>query len=90
MNKDQIEGQWNQLSGELKARWGKLTDDDLKVVDGDIEYLAGRLQKRYGISRKDAKKQISAFDTRNAYPFRPASSLSHLDTQQVRRSNTRR
>lgn len=89
MNKDEIEDQWNQLSGEFKVRWGKLTNDDLKVVRGNMEYLTGRLQERYGISRKEAKKQISAFDTRNAYPFRPVSSLSHLNTQQARRDNTR-
>ncbi|HET9819796.1 MAG TPA: CsbD family protein [Rhodanobacteraceae bacterium] len=88
MNKDEIEAQWEQLSGELKVRWGKLTDDDLKIVRGNIEYLTARLQERYGISRKEAKKQISAFDSRNAYPFRPVSSLSHLNTQQIRRNNT--
>lgn len=89
MKKNEIEAQWGRLSGEFKARWGKLTDDDLKVVRGNIEYLTGRLQERYGISRKEATKQIRAFDTRNAYPFRPVSGVSHLETQQARWSNTR-
>jgi uncharacterized protein YjbJ (UPF0337 family) len=61
MNDDKIKGQWKQLSGKLKAKWGKLTDDDLKTADGNSEYLEGRLQERYGIARDEAKKQIREF-----------------------------
>ena len=49
MDEDRIKGQWKQLSGKLKARWGKLTNDDVQVGDGNAEYLAGRLQERYGM-----------------------------------------
>ena len=62
MNEDKIKGQWKQLKGKLKTRWGKLTDDDLTIADGSTEYLAGKLQERYGIARDEAKKQISEFD----------------------------
>lgn len=62
MNEDKIEGQWKQLKGRLKTRWGKLTDDDLKVAEGSTEYLAGKLQERYGIARDEAEKQIREFD----------------------------
>lgn len=62
MNEDKIEGQWKQLKGRLKTRWGKLTDDDLKVAEGSTECLAGKLQERYGIARDEAEKQIREFD----------------------------
>ena len=62
MNDDKIKGQWKQLHGKLKARWGKLTDDDLQVADGNTEYLVGKLQERYGIARDAAKKQVREFD----------------------------
>ena len=62
MNEDKIKGQWKQLTGQLKARWGKLTDDDLKVANGNSEYLAGRIQERYGVARDEAQKQIKEFD----------------------------
>lgn len=62
MNEDRIKGQWKQLSGKLKSRWGKLTDDDLRVADGDAEYLAGRLQERYGIAKDEAIKQVRKFE----------------------------
>lgn len=62
MNNDKIQGQWKQLAGKLKAKWGKLTDDDLKRTEGDGEYLAGRIQERYGIARDEARKQIHEFE----------------------------
>ena len=62
MNEDKIKGQWKQLAGKLKAKWGKLTDDDLKVADGNSEYLAGKIQERYGIARDEAERQIRDFD----------------------------
>ncbi|WIG54651.1 MAG: UPF0337 protein YjbJ [Rhodanobacteraceae bacterium] len=64
MNDDKIKGQWKQLQGKLKAQWGKLTDDDLKVADGNVEYLAGKLQERYGIARDEARKQVDDFSRR--------------------------
>jgi uncharacterized protein YjbJ (UPF0337 family) len=63
MNEDRIKGQWKQLSGKLKAKWGKLTDDDLAVADGDSEYLVGRIQERYGIARDEAERQLRDFDS---------------------------
>jgi uncharacterized protein YjbJ (UPF0337 family) len=62
MNEDKIKGQWKQLAGKLKAKWGKLTDDDLAVAEGDSEYLVGRIQERYGIARDEAKRQLKDFD----------------------------
>jgi uncharacterized protein YjbJ (UPF0337 family) len=63
MNEDKIKGQWKQIAGKLKARWGKLTDDDLTVASGSSEYLAGRIQERYGVARDEAQKQIKEFDS---------------------------
>ena len=48
MNKNQIKGNWNQLKGEIKRRWGKMTDDDLIEAEGDMQKLAGKIQKRTG------------------------------------------
>jgi uncharacterized protein YjbJ (UPF0337 family) len=64
MNEDKIKGQWKQLAGKLKARWGKLTDDDLKVANGNSEYLAGKIQEHYGVAKDEAQKQIEEFDSR--------------------------
>ncbi|HTR62172.1 MAG TPA: CsbD family protein [Candidatus Binataceae bacterium] len=48
MNKNQAKGNWNQLKGEIKKRWGALTDDDLMEAEGDMQKLAGKIQKKTG------------------------------------------
>jgi len=61
MNQDTVKGQWKQLAGKLKEKWGKLTDDDLKRAEGNTEYLTGRVQERYGIAKDEAEKQVKEF-----------------------------
>jgi uncharacterized protein YjbJ (UPF0337 family) len=61
MNEDTLKGQWKQLSGKLKEKWGKLTDDDLKVAEGSSEYLAGKVQERYGVAKDEAERQVKEF-----------------------------
>lgn len=58
MNWDQIEGKWKQAKGTIKQKWGKLTDDDLDVINGQKDKLVGKLQERYGINKEEAQKQI--------------------------------
>lgn len=61
MNMDQIKGDWRQVKGKIKQKWAKLTDDDLTLVEGRAEELAGVLQKRYGIAKEEAERQCSEF-----------------------------
>jgi uncharacterized protein YjbJ (UPF0337 family) len=61
MNTDVVKGKWHQLKGEVKTKWGRLTDDDLKEIEGDAEKLVGRVQERYGYQRDQAKREVDAF-----------------------------
>ena len=61
MNWDQVEGKWKQVKGQTKEKWGKLTDDDLDIIDGRRQQLVGRLQERYGIGKDVAEKQADEF-----------------------------
>jgi uncharacterized protein YjbJ (UPF0337 family) len=63
MNSDQVSGKWKQLKGAAKERWGKLTDDDLDVINGQTEQLVGKIQERYGIARDAAEKQVKEWDS---------------------------
>ena len=62
MNWEQIKGNWKQATGKAKEQWGKLTDDDLDVVAGRREQLAGRIQERYGIAKDEVEKQIADWE----------------------------
>lgn len=64
MNTDIIKGKWKQLNGRIKQQWGDLTDDDLTAAEGSREYLAGRIQERYGIARDAAMDQVRDFEKR--------------------------
>ena len=64
MNWQQIEGQWQQLKGDIRSRWGKLTNDDLAFVGGQRDKLIGKIQERYGVLEEQAKKEVDEWTTR--------------------------
>jgi uncharacterized protein YjbJ (UPF0337 family) len=61
MNRNILQGKWKQLRGEIRQRWGELTDDDLDRVAGQSDKLAGMLQERYGYTQMEAERQIDEF-----------------------------
>ncbi len=64
MNWDRISGNWKQVAGKAKVQWGKLTDDDLEVVAGRRDQLAGKIQDRYGVAKDEAEKQLTAWQAK--------------------------
>ncbi|ADU12682.1 CsbD family protein [Asticcacaulis excentricus] len=58
MNRNRIEGSWEQLKGHVQKAWGKLTNDDLNEIEGDRKLLAGKIQERYGVAQDEAELQI--------------------------------
>jgi uncharacterized protein YjbJ (UPF0337 family) len=61
MNADTLAGNWKQLKGKVKERCGKLTDDDVTVIEGRKDQLVGRLQQRYGYTREEAEREANDF-----------------------------
>jgi uncharacterized protein YjbJ (UPF0337 family) len=59
MNSDILKGKWKQVRGKAKEWWGKLTDDDLDVIDGNRDQLIGKLQERYGYTKEQAAKEVN-------------------------------
>lgn len=74
MNSDQIAGKWKQMKGAVKQQWGKLTDDDLDVIAGQSQILAGKLQERYGMAKDEAQRTASEW--MNSYDSTDAKSAS--------------
>lgn len=65
MNWDQIEGKWKEMTGNVKAKWGDLTDDEITEVNGDREALEGKIQVKYGKTKEEAKKEVDDFMNEN-------------------------
>ncbi len=61
MNWDQIQGNWKQVTGQVREKWGRLTDSDLTVIAGRREQLAGLLQERYGYAKEKAEQELDEF-----------------------------
>ena len=66
MNTTSLKGMWNQIKGEAKIQWGRLTDDDLDQVEGSADKLMGKIQERYGYARDRAEREVNQFWSR--YP----------------------
>ena len=64
MNKDILEGKWDQVKGEVQKKWGKLTNDELDVIKGSTSALSGKLQEHYGLSKEAAEKELDKFNCR--------------------------
>jgi len=62
MNWDQIKGKWKQAKGQAQTQWGKLTNDDLDVINGTRQELVGKVQERYGIAVEEAEEQVAEFE----------------------------
>jgi uncharacterized protein YjbJ (UPF0337 family) len=55
---DRIAGNWKQLKGTVRERWGELTDDEIEQAQGKLEHFVGTIQERYGITREEARRQV--------------------------------
>ena len=72
MNTDILKGKWTQVKGDVRHKWGKLTDDDITQIQGDTEKMIGKLQERYGWAREQAHKELDDFLNKPAQPRRTA------------------
>lgn len=61
MNWDIIQGKWKQLKGNVREKWGELTDDEYDQIAGNKDQLAGKLQEKYGWTKNEAEKEIDTF-----------------------------
>ena len=61
MNWQVVEGKWDQLKGQVRQKWGKLTDDDVAKMKGKRERLVGKIKERYGLEKDAAEREVDDF-----------------------------
>jgi uncharacterized protein YjbJ (UPF0337 family) len=64
MNWTRIEGHWEQVKGDVKSAWAKLTDDDIGYVGGKLDKLVGKIVERYGVKKEQALHQVTEWADR--------------------------
>lgn len=65
MNKDEASGNWKQFKGKMKEKWGKLTDDEMQVIEGKRDQLVGKIQERYGSTKDEAEREVTDWEGQN-------------------------
>ncbi|MBL0319288.1 MAG: CsbD family protein [Alphaproteobacteria bacterium] len=62
MNQEQVDGKFTQLKGKIKETWGKLTDNDVTLFNGQRDQFLGKLKEHYGLGKEDAEKKIKEME----------------------------
>jgi uncharacterized protein YjbJ (UPF0337 family) len=63
MSWESIQSKWEQVKGEVRSKWGKLTDDDIAECKGNREKLVGKVMERYDVDKEEAERQVSTWST---------------------------
>jgi uncharacterized protein YjbJ (UPF0337 family) len=58
VNEEMMKGKWKEIKGEIKTKWGKLTDDELDKTAGNLESISGIIQQRYGYKKEEIQDKI--------------------------------
>jgi uncharacterized protein YjbJ (UPF0337 family) len=66
INSQELQGQWNQLRGQVKQKWGQLTDDDLQIQGGNVDQLVGRIQQKTGEGREAIERFLTELTSRGS------------------------
>jgi len=66
INAQELQGQWNKLRGQVKEKWGQLTDDDLQMQGGNVDQLVGRIQQKTGEGREAIEKFLTDLTARGS------------------------
>jgi uncharacterized protein YjbJ (UPF0337 family) len=80
MNTDVLQAKWDQLRGDVKTNWGKLTDNDLDVIAGRRDKLEGMLREKYGYTKEKVQEEVDTYledldDTTNRLTGRVKSAV---------------
>jgi uncharacterized protein YjbJ (UPF0337 family) len=56
-----LQGNWNEIKGKLRSKWGELTEDDVMTFDGNVDQLLGKIQKKTGAAREHVEQFFEQF-----------------------------
>jgi len=83
INAQELQGQWNQLRGRVKEKWGQLTDDDLQMQGGNVDQLVGRIQQRTGEGRESIERFLNELTSRGSSAVAQAAEAVGTYAQQA-------
>ncbi len=60
LTREQLQGRWKQVKGQIREKWGELTDDDLQKFQGNGEQLVGIIEEKTGATRQEIEKFLDS------------------------------
>ena len=78
-----LQGNWNEIKGMLRSKWGELTDDDLAVFNGNVEQLVGAIQRKTGEARESVEQFFEQFNSSGASAINRAGEAVRAGAQQA-------
>jgi uncharacterized protein YjbJ (UPF0337 family) len=66
VNQQTLQGNWNEIKGKLRSKWGQLTNDDVQAFDGNVERLVGLIQRKTGEARGSVEKYLDELTSNGA------------------------
>ncbi len=83
INQQTLQGNWNEIKGKLRSKWGSLTDDDLKVFNGNVDQLVGTIQRKTGAARESIEHFFEQLSSDGASAISRASETVRAGAQQA-------
>ena len=73
MNWSDLKSRWDDYKPSAKQRWSKLTDEQITGTLGKREHLSSRVQEAYAVTKEDAERQISDWQSKQVEKLAPAT-----------------
>ena len=89
MNWDRVSGNWSQWKGRVQERWGKLTGDQLDVINGRRDQLSGRIQEAYGLTKEEAERQLRNWERNLAVEYEESDLVADNEESDTTHMNGR-
>ena len=83
ISRQTLQGNWNEIQGMLRSKWGELTDDDVMVFNGNVEQLMGTIQRKTGEARECVEKFFEQFNSNGAAAMNQAGETVRAGAQQA-------
>jgi uncharacterized protein YjbJ (UPF0337 family) len=83
VNQQTLQGNWNEIKGKLRNKWGQLTNDDLQAAHGNIDQLVGLIQRKTGEARNSVEKYLEELTANGASGLSQAADTAREYAQQA-------
>ncbi len=80
---EKVMGNWNQMKGKVKQKWGQLTDDELSEVEGNIDQLVGLVQQKTGEARQHIERVLHDISEQAGGSFTQATESARQYAEQA-------